>query len=149
MDIKISKLILMAAFALSSFVVHSGEEIRSLSSEATLSSNLGGTQEARLDFDFGTVRGWLREDGHWQIEGDVSHQAGFCATYHLGMQFGTGNPGCANVKWITRPVFVTKRLQCNGAGALHSGGDYSFLAKKNFNDINCAQKVIKCKGRCN
>ena len=68
MNIKISKLILLAAFALSSFVVHSGEEIRSLSSEATLSSNLGGTQEARLDFDFGTVRGWLREDGHWQIE---------------------------------------------------------------------------------
>ena len=127
----------------------SAEEIRTLSSEARLSSNLGATQAARMDFQFGTTKAWLRDDGQWKIEGDVTHRAGFCGTYQLGIQFGTGSPGCANVRWITAPVYVTKRLQCNGAGAFHSGGNYSFAAKQSFEDINCAQRVIKCKGKCN
>ncbi|MDA0236970.1 MAG: hypothetical protein O3B03_00490 [Proteobacteria bacterium] len=127
----------------------SAEVVLVLSSEAIVSSNLGGEQNARADFDFGAIKAWLREDGHWQIEGDVMHRSGFCGTYQLGIQFGTGNPGCANVKWLTGPIYVTKRLQCNGAGAFHSGGNFSFPAKESFNDINCAQSAIKCNGKCN
>ncbi len=127
----------------------SAEEVRLLSSEARLTSNLGGAQDARADFDFGAIKAWLKGDGHWQIEGDVMHRSGFCGTYQLGLQFGTGSPGCANVTWLTAPIYVTKRLQCNSAGAFHSGGHYSFSVKNNFSDINCAQRAIKCNGKCN
>ncbi|MBA4740673.1 MAG: hypothetical protein H2061_06210 [Burkholderiales bacterium] len=126
-----------------------GEEVRVLSSEGRLSSDLGGTQAARMDFNFGTTRAWLLDDGQWKIEGDVIHRSGFCGTYQLGIQFGTGSPGCANVRWLSAPIFATKRLQCNGAGAFHSGSNYSFSAKQSFDEINCAQRVIKCKGKCN
>ena len=47
----------------------SAEELRVLSSEGQLSSDLGGTQAARMDFNFGTVKAWLRDDGQWKIEG--------------------------------------------------------------------------------
>ena len=127
----------------------SAEELRVLSSEGQLSSDLGGSQAARMDFNFGTIKAWLRDDGQWKIEGDISHRSGLCGSYQLGIQFGTGNPGCANVRWSSAPIFVTERLQCNGAGVFHSGGDYSFIAKQSFDKINCAQRVIKCKGKCN
>ena len=127
----------------------SAEELRVLSSEGRLSSDLGGAQAARIDFNFGTVKAWLRDDGQWKIEGDVTHRSGLCGSYQLGIQFGTGSPGCANVRWLSAPKFATKRLQCNGAGVFHSGGDYSFIAKQSFDEINCAQRVIKCKGKCN
>jgi hypothetical protein len=127
----------------------SSEEVRVLSSEARVTSNLGGGQAARSDFDFGPIKVWLRDDGRWAIEGDVMHRSGFCATYQLGVQFGTGSPGCANVKWLADPIYVTKRLQCNSAGAFHSGGSYSLAVKNRFNEINCAQRAIKCNGKCN
>ncbi|HBK19907.1 MAG TPA: hypothetical protein DDZ07_01145, partial [Cryomorphaceae bacterium] len=80
--------LIMAMFGAKSAV--SAEELRVLSSEGQLSSDLGGTQAARMDFNFGTVKAWLRDDGQWKIEGDVTHRSGLCGSYQLGIQFGTG-----------------------------------------------------------
>lgn len=105
-------------------------------------------ENARVDFDFGDITAWLRADGNWYIEGWVSHGALRCGTYRLGIRFGTGNPGCSNVTWLTEPRFVTRQKQCNNARMRHAGGDEDLGIKAEFNRITCAERVITCTGTC-
>ena len=137
-----------ALFALLSVQRVGADEIRNLSTESRSISDLGGLQEAREEFDFGDTKAWLREDGYWQIEGVISHNSGFCGTYELGIQFGSGDPGCSNAEWLSTPIFVTQHRQCNGASKLHKGGNISLLAQERFKTITCAQRVIRCSGKC-
>lgn len=124
------------------------DEVRKLATEARRTSDVGGTQSARLDFFFGDIRAWLRQDGNWHIEGNVRHRGALCGMYELGIQFGAGSPGCANVEWLTSPAYVTSRRQCNSALMNHSGGDISPAAADAFDRINCAQRLIRCSGNC-
>ena len=105
-------------------------------------------EDARVDFNFGDITAWLRADGNWYIEGWVNHGALRCGTYQLGIRFGTGQPGCSNVTWLTEPRFVTRQRQCNNARMRHAGGDEDFSIKADFNRITCAERVIKCTGTC-
>jgi len=148
MDIRHSILTLSAFCALLSVQPVSAEEVRNLSVEARSIGDLGGLQEAREEFDFGDAKAWLREDGYWQIEGFISHNSGFCGTYELGIQFGSGSPGCSNAEWLSAPMFVSQHRQCNGSSKFHSGGNFSLLAQERFKTINCAQRVIRCSGKC-
>ncbi len=148
MKIKRTILTLSAFCTLFSVQPVSAEEQRNLSVEARSIGDLGGLQEAREEFDFGDAKAWLREDGYWQIEGFISHNSGFCGTYELGIQFGSGSPGCSNAEWLSAPMFVTQHRQCNGASKLHKGGNISLLAQERFKTINCAQRVIRCSGKC-
>ena len=148
MDIRHAILTLSVFFALFSVQPVSAEELRNLSVEARSIGDLGGLQEAREEFDFGDAKAWLREDGYWQIEGVISHNSGFCGTYELGIQFGSGAPGCSNAEWLTAPMFVSQHRQCNGSSKFHSGGNFSLLAQERFKTINCAQRVIRCSGKC-
>ncbi len=123
--------------------------VRKLAAEPRRGSNIGGTQSlARLDFFYGDVRAWLLQDGNWHIEGSIQHRGARCGTYELGIQFGIGNPGCANVEWIGGPIYVTKRRQCNSALMIHVGGDQDQGAADAFDQINCAQRLINCSGKC-
>ena len=125
------------------------EEVRKLATEPRRTSNIGGAQSlARLDFFFGEIRAWLLQDGNWHVEGNVSHRGALCARYELGIQFGAGNPGCSNVKWMGTPVYVTMRTHCNNAALRHSGGDIDYSAAEAFDRINCAQRLIRCNGNC-
>jgi hypothetical protein len=125
------------------------DDVRKLATEPRRGSNIGGAQSlARLDFYFNNVRAWLLQDGNWHIEGSIQHRGAFCGTYELGIQFGIGSPGCANVEWIGAPIYVTKRRQCNSALMTHSGGDQDQSAADAFDQISCAQRLIKCSGNC-
>jgi hypothetical protein len=127
----------------------SADEVRKLASEARMTSDLQGTGEpARLDFFFGDISAWLLRDGNWHIEGNVQHKGALCAEYALGIQFGTGRPGCANVEWIGTPVYVAPRRHCNNALLHHSGGDIDYDAANAFSQVNCAQRLIRCSGNC-
>jgi len=127
----------------------SAEDVRKLATEPRRSNDIGGAQSlVRLDFNYGDIRAWLLEDGNWHIEGSVTHRGAFCGQYELGIQFGIGSPGCANVEWLGRPVYVTQRRHCNNAQLNHSGGDLDYRAAEAFNRINCAQRLIRCSGNC-
>lgn len=125
------------------------DDVRKLATEARRGSNIGGPQSlARLDFFFGDIRAWLLQDGNWHVEGGIQHYGALCGTYELGMQFGIGSPGCANVEWISTPIYVTQRRHCNSARLNHTGGDQSRAAAESFDHINCAQRLVRCSGKC-
>ncbi len=125
------------------------DEVLKLATEPRRSSDVGGDRSpGRLDFYYGDIRAWLLEDGNWHIEGNVRHRGAFCAQYELGIQFGIGSPGCANVEWLGTPVYVTKRRQCNNASLNHAGGDLDEQAAQAYDRINCAQRLIRCSGNC-
>lgn len=102
----------------------------------------------RLDFNFGELRLWLRKTGAWQIEGEVSHRGLLCGTYEVGIRFGAGNPGCANVSWLSGVRYATSRRQCNNATVIHTGGDVQDELAAPFPTITCAERVIRCTGNC-
>jgi hypothetical protein len=125
------------------------EEVRKLSTEGRRSPGVATPNApARMDFLFGDVRGWLLSDGNWHIEGIVQHRGALCAEYRLGMQFGIGSPGCANVEWITDEDYATYGRQCNNAPVQHSGGSNSPVAAQRFERITCAQRLLECNGNC-
>ncbi len=125
------------------------DEVRKLATEPRRTSDVGGARSpARLDFFFGDIRAWLLQDGNWHIEGNIRHLGALCAKYELGIQFGIGSPGCSNVQWLGSPVYVTRRTHCNNAVLEHSGGDLDYAAADAFDQINCAQRLIRCSGNC-
>lgn len=124
-------------------------DVRKLSTEPRRSADIGGPQaRERMDFDFGSTRAWLLSDGNWHIEGTAQHRGALCAEYRLGMQFGIGSPGCANVEWLPYSGFVTYQRQCNNALVRHVGGDVDPVAAREFDRISCAQRLIDCDGNC-
>lgn len=103
---------------------------------------------SRLDFNFGELRLWLTKTGEWQVEGEVSHRGLLCGTYEVGIRFGAGSPGCANVNWVSDVRYVTTRKQCNNATVIHTGGDIQRELTSPFPTITCAERVIRCTGNC-
>lgn len=103
---------------------------------------------ARLEFDFREIEAWLRSDGSWNIDGWVEHSGLRCATYEIGIRFGTGTSGCSEVKWLTQPKYVTSKKHCNNARLRHTGGDDTVVLKSDYEKITCAERLIKCTGTC-
>jgi len=103
---------------------------------------------ARIDFDFGDFKMWIRKKGGYHIEGWMHHQGLLCGTYYVAVRFGVGDPGCNNVKWLSGPRYVSQRTQCNNASVLHSGGDVEFPHASQFSEITCAERIIRCTGNC-
>jgi len=104
----------------------------------------------RLDFDFrtGESTAWLNDSGDFHVHGWLPHPSLLCATYRMGVRFGIGAPGCLNVKWVSDPVFVTSHYQCNGARVEHDGGDAAPEVGAQIAKITCAERVVRCSGRC-
>jgi hypothetical protein len=124
------------------------QDVRKLATEPRRSALAGPQGLARMDFDFGETRAWLLSDGNWHIEGMVQHRHGLCAEYQLGIQFGVGSPGCANIQWLGEPIYVTDQRQCNHALVRHAGGEFDPVARDNFDRVTCAQRLIQCEGAC-
>ena len=110
----------------------------------------GQTEITRLDFDFreGESRAWLNRDGDLQTRGWVLHRGLLCATYRMGLRFGTGNPACQNVTWLTEPIYLTSQLQCNSARVSHLGSNNLPELAAQLDRITCAERVIHCTGNC-
>lgn len=102
----------------------------------------------RLEFGSDEFKGWLRKDGEWFVEGDVRHFGLICADYEMGLRFGAGSPGCANVEWLSEVRYASRRKQCNGATVRHSGSDTEPQLAEQFAKITCAERVIRCTGNC-
>ncbi|MDX1375889.1 MAG: hypothetical protein R3357_10025 [Burkholderiales bacterium] len=102
----------------------------------------------QLDFDFGGSRATLRPKGEWTIEGSVAHRGLLCGEYALGIRFGIGRPGCANVAWLTDVTYASARRQCNNATVEHSGGGVQPELAGSFGQVSCAERVIRCTGIC-
>jgi hypothetical protein len=102
----------------------------------------------RLEFDFGDFTAWARKKGGWQLEGVINHSGLVCGTYYVMARFGTGNPGCENVKWFSDPKLVTQREHCNSASLSHQGGDIEFPWADRFDQVTCAERIIRCTGIC-
>jgi hypothetical protein len=102
----------------------------------------------RLDFGFADFEASLDEKGDWSVKGPVRHGYLACATYQVGVRFGTGEPGCTNVEWLTPPLYATSERHCNHAGRDHAGGGTNPELAADFARITCAQRLIRCTGRC-
>jgi hypothetical protein len=94
-------------------------------------------------------QGWLKLNGEWHVQGWVTHNHLRCATYSLGMRFGKGEGGCMNVEWLTTPLYVTHKKQCNQTTIHHKGGSITPEIAPLFNEVTCGQLLIKCEGVCN
>lgn len=105
----------------------------------------------RLEFDFGRNRGkgWLARKGELYVETWVQHRGLLCAKYEVGVRFGHGDPGCANVQWLAPAKYVTSRTQCNNAIVQHIGVDTEYVLRADFEQVTCAQRMIRCaSGSC-
>jgi hypothetical protein len=121
---------------------------RSVQARAYPAAQAGAVGPARLDFLFGDTRGWLDSDGTWSVSADVTHRGLLCATYELGVRFGSGEPDCTNVRWLGAVRYVTAERQCNNATVRQSGGDKQPELASDFGRITCAERVIRCTGNC-
>jgi hypothetical protein len=105
-------------------------------------------EPARVEFNFGDIKAWLRSDGEWHVEGWVEHKGLLCGTYQVGIRFGSGNPLCRDVVWLTEPLYGTHQKQCNNAKMPHNGGDNNPDLIPDFKRVSCAEQLIKCTGTC-
>ncbi len=121
---------------------------RQLAEATPYQDSFSQSQASRWDFDFGDGKALLRKDGTWQIEALISHGGLRCGTYRLGVRFGAGKPGCLDVNWFSKPIFVTRQKHCNNAERPHLGDGYDALFADTFEDVTCAERVIRCTGLC-
>ena len=102
----------------------------------------------KLEFDFGDFKAWARRDGSWNAEGTVQHRGLQCGTYTLSLRVGRGRPGCVDVQWFGEPRAVASVTLCNNAPGPLTGGNNEFRDAARFDEISCAERVIRCTGNC-
>ena len=104
----------------------------------------------KLLFKFGNAEASLKPNGTWFIKGQVKHNRIRCATYQLGIRFGIGAKGCANVNWIGDFEYGTNVKHCNSATLQHTGGGLNDLVIGSVEQVTCAQVKVRCFGKtCN
>lgn len=106
------------------------------------------SQPPVMEFRRGDTQGVLRDTGRWEFSAKVTHSRLFCATYETGVQFGTGNPTCTEVRWLTPVEFGSRLTHCNNAKRIHNArGEFSTL-QGNLDVLTCARVVVRCEGSC-
>lgn len=110
----------------------------------------GGEPVNRKEFDFGRNIGkaWLAERGELKIETWVQHRGLRCATYEIGIRFGQGEPACTDVRWLAPIHWLTSRRQCNNAPVQHIAVDVDQDMVPVFDQVTCAERVVRCTGNC-
>jgi hypothetical protein len=103
---------------------------------------------ARIDFNAFDFSGFLLGDGSWQVSSPVTHQGLVCGTYEVGVRFGAGNPGCTDVRWLSEPMFIGSRRQCNESTVDHVGGETTPRLGSQLPSITCVERVLRCVGNC-
>ena len=81
-------------------------------------------------------------------QAEVSHRRLRCGTYETGVQLGSGNPACSDVRWLTEVAFVARQRQCNSATRLHRGGGRFSEAAIRLEQASCLRLVVRCEGTC-
>ena len=123
--------------------------VKKYSAVARKSIDFGvGATPQKINFRFDNATAWLRENGTFQLDAEIKHGWLLCGTYEVGVRFGIGKPACANVSWISKPRYVSKRKQCNNAWMVHHGTDAEADVVGDVDLITCAQLVVKCTGKC-
>ena len=126
----------------------SADERREQAPALSPNVDLEGFKLQRKDFRFSVFTAWLKRDGTWHIEGTVQHNGLLCGTYEVGMRFGIGTPGCANVQWVSTDQYVTSQSQCNNTEFHHSGTNIDDSLTSSFDEITCGEAVTRCTGKC-
>lgn len=103
----------------------------------------------RLEFDFGDIKATLNKDGDMTVKGWVSHVRLRCANYSIGLRFGQGEQGCTNVRWLTEEKYLTFQTQCNSAKMEHNGFETGDAEAAQFDQVTCAERLLRCSGVCN
>lgn len=102
--------------------------------------------DARRTFAAPTIEGWLDRSGTWSLRAEVEHPRLRCATYETGIRLGRGDAACNQVEWQSGPDFATRRLHCNGATLVHSGGGRVELPQRAIDQANCVGVLVRCSG---
>lgn len=113
-----------------------------------LAVTLDAKQPRDKAFRQGDMRGQIDRHGVWDISASVVHSRIRCATYQVGIQVGTGNPGCSFVQWTTDVQYGTRRTHCNSAELIHRGGGALLIDPRDFEAATCARVVTRCAGGC-
>ena len=99
-------------------------------------------------FQSSGVSGRVDSTGFWELRTLVSHGRLLCGVYEVGMQLGSGNQGCSEVRWLTDVEYVTRERQCNSAARIHTGGGRFQDARERFPILTCVRVVVRCEGNC-
>jgi len=121
---------------------------RQLAEAKQFSDSVAPSAPSRLDFEFDGGRALLRTDGTWRVEAVISHGGLRCGNYRLGVRFGKGKPDCLDVTWLSEPVFAATLKHCNNAERPHQGDGQDALLGDAFDEISCAERLIRCTGLC-
>jgi len=103
---------------------------------------------ARIDFRTFDFNGFLLGDGSWQVSSPVTHRGLLCGTYEVGVRFGIGSPGCTDVTWLSEPMYIGSRRQCNESTVDHVGGETTPRLGSQLPSITCVERVLRCAGNC-
>jgi hypothetical protein len=94
------------------------------------------------------VRGTLSPSGRWQVRAEVTHPRLRCASYQLGLRFGSGDTGCKDVHWQTGVELLPSRSQCNGATLVHAGAGAVGMPLRQLGALSCVRVILRCSGAC-
>lgn len=108
----------------------------------------GGAQRGPRTFGGRAVQGTLTDSGAWTLRVEVTHRGLRCAAYETGLRIGTGDPDCAQVRWLTDIQNATRLTQCNGATRVHAGSGTIDLDPDAIASARCVQVVTRCIGPC-
>lgn len=115
---------------------------------AESSAPTANSQSPRKTFQRRGIEGWLDATGAWRINAEVHHGRLRCGIYETGIQLGTGNPVCSEVKWLTDVEYVTRLRHCNSAVRIHAGGGKFPDGANRLQAANCVRVVVRCNGVC-
>ena len=105
-------------------------------------------QTSSISFEFSGGSITIRRDGTWEAESQIHHQGLRCGKYQLGFRLGEGDALCSEVNWLVQAYYLKPIQHCNNATRLHGGDGFIPEYQKNFNKLNCAERLIKCEGLC-
>lgn len=147
--VTVATLLLSATVALHAGRVSADELTRHATAQTRPSlADLASGKRNRLEFTDEEFKGWVDRTGEWHVEGDVAHVGLLCGDYQTGLRFGQGSPGCTNVRWLGEILYGSRRTQCNGATVKHSAWQNDPELGSYFDQITCAERVIRCTGNC-
>lgn len=87
-------------------------------------------------------------DGAWRVRAEIMHPRLRCASYAVGVRFGSGDADCSDVDWQTSAEFLPTRRPCNNATVIHSGEGVVGRSADMIQTLSCARVMVRCTGAC-
>jgi len=108
----------------------------------------GASDDGERVFRDASLRGTATASGAWSVRAEIVHPRLRCASYQLGLRFGSGDAACEDVDWRTGNDFLPSRTQCNNATLIHSGDGSIDLPPEELGALNCVRAIVRCTGAC-